>query len=64
MSMRNEILGGLAFDDIGNNLYLSDIEQKTIEIHSLSTTTSTTFYLEEQPYDIALVPEKGYIAFS
>ncbi|XP_032691228.1 vitellogenin receptor-like isoform X2 [Odontomachus brunneus] len=59
MSIRNEILGGLAFDDIGNNLYLSDIEQKTIEIHSLSTTTSTTFYLEEQPYDIALVPEKG-----
>ncbi|XP_025153783.1 vitellogenin receptor isoform X2 [Harpegnathos saltator] len=59
ISMRNEILGGMAFDDIGNNLYLSDIEQRTIEVHSLSSTANTTFYFEEQLYDIALVSEEG-----
>lgn len=59
MSVRNKILGGMAFDDIGNNLYLSNIERKTIEVHSLSTIANTSFYFEEQPYDIAVVPKEG-----
>lgn len=49
----------MAFDDIGNNLYWSDTEEKTIEVFSLSTKTNTTFYFEEELYDIALVPEEG-----
>lgn len=60
MSIKNEIIGGMAFDHIGNNLYLSDIEHKTIEVHSLTTMSKTIFYFGEQPCDIALVPEEGY----
>lgn len=50
----------MAFDYIGNNLYLSNKEDKSIEVHSLTTKTKTVFYLKDQPYDIALAPEEGY----
>ncbi|XP_050452085.1 vitellogenin receptor isoform X1 [Cataglyphis hispanica] len=62
----NEILGGMAFDYIGNNLYLSNKEDRTIEVHSLTTKTKTIFYVEYQPYDIALAPEEGtmFIVFN
>lgn len=55
----NEILGGMAFDHIGNNLYLSNKEDRTIEVHSLTTKTKTVFYFEDQPCDIALASEEG-----
>ncbi|XP_015434155.1 PREDICTED: vitellogenin receptor [Dufourea novaeangliae] len=58
MSIENAILGGMDFDYIGNNLYLSDIKQKTIEVHSLSTKEKTIFYFYEEPHAIALVPEE------
>lgn len=58
--MTIESLKGMAFDHIGNNLYLTNIEQNTIEVHSLTTMAEKIFYIEEQPYDIALVPEEGY----
>lgn len=53
-------MGGIAFDYIGNNLYLSNKEDKTIEVHSLTTKTKTVFYFEQQPSNIALAPEEGY----
>lgn len=56
----NEILGGMEFDHFGNNLYLSNIGEETIEVHSLTTAAKTIFYFGEQPYDIVLVPEEGY----
>ncbi|XP_053978841.1 vitellogenin receptor isoform X2 [Hylaeus volcanicus] len=59
LSIKNEILGGMDFDYIGNNLYLSDIKQKTIQVHSLTTNQKTVFYFQDEPYDIALVPEKS-----
>lgn len=58
MSIENEILGGMDFDYIGNNLYLSDVKHKTIEVHSLNNNEKTIFYFQDEPYDIALVPEE------
>ncbi|XP_072743249.1 vitellogenin receptor isoform X2 [Anoplolepis gracilipes] len=60
-----EILGGMAFDYIGNNLYLSNKEDKSIEVHSLTTKAKTVFYFEDQPSDIAVVSEEGimYVVF-
>nr|XP_031843623.1 vitellogenin receptor-like [Nomia melanderi] len=55
----NELLGGMDFDYIGNNLYLSDVNHKTIEVHSLSTKEKTVFYFQEEPHAIALIPEEG-----
>ncbi|XP_033360743.1 vitellogenin receptor isoform X1 [Bombus vosnesenskii] len=59
MSIENEILGGMDFDYIGNNLYLSDVKHKTIEVHSLNNNEKTIFYFQDEPYDIALVPEEN-----
>lgn len=56
----NKILGGMAFDYIGNNLYLSNNKDKTVEIYSLTTMSKTVFYFKDQPYNIALIPEEGY----
>ncbi|XP_076641099.1 vitellogenin receptor-like [Halictus rubicundus] len=56
---KDKVLGGMDFDYIGNNLYLSDISHKIIEVHSLSTHEKTVFYFQEEPHAIALVPEKG-----
>lgn len=55
----NKILGGMAFDYIGNNLYLSNNKDKTVEIYSLTTMSKTVFYFKDQPYNIALIPEEG-----
>ncbi|XP_032678626.1 vitellogenin receptor-like [Odontomachus brunneus] len=57
--MKIESLGGMAFDYVGNNLYLTNIEENTIEVHSLTTKTKKIFYFEDQPYNIALTPEEG-----
>lgn len=59
ISIENEILGGMDFDYIGNNLYVSDMKHKTIEVYSLITKEKTVFYFQEEPHDIALLPEKG-----
>ncbi|XP_032678623.1 vitellogenin receptor-like [Odontomachus brunneus] len=62
IAMNIKSLGGMAFDYIGNNLYLTNIEEKTVEVHSLTTKTKKIFYFEEQsktPYNIALAPEEG-----
>ena len=58
-SIQNKVLGGIDFDYIGNNLYFSDMIHDTIEVHSLSTNKTTVFYFQEEPRDIALVPEEG-----
>lgn len=54
------VVGGMAFDYIGNNVYLSNIEQKSIEIHSLTTREKTVLYFDEEPNSIETVPTKGY----
>ncbi|XP_029163122.1 LOW QUALITY PROTEIN: vitellogenin receptor [Nylanderia fulva] len=59
ISFENKILGGMAFDYIGNNLYLSNKEDRTVEVHSLTTMSKTIFYFKDQPCDIALIPEEG-----
>nr|XP_012143749.1 PREDICTED: vitellogenin receptor [Megachile rotundata] len=59
VSLENKILGGMDYDYVGNNLYFSDIKQKTIEVHSMHTVQKTIFYFQEEPHDIALAPEEG-----
>ncbi|KAG7204450.1 hypothetical protein KM043_004885 [Ampulex compressa] len=59
MHLKNQVLGGMDYDYIGNNLYFSDMEHKTIEVHSSTTNASTIFYFQDEPLDIAVVPEKG-----
>lgn len=57
------IVGGLAFDYIGNNVYLSNLERKSIEVYSLTTKNRTVFYFEEEPHFIQTVPKEGYCVF-
>ncbi|CAK9805473.1 Vitellogenin receptor [Anthophora plagiata] len=59
MPIENLVLGGMDFDYIGNNLYLSDLNHKTIEVHSLNSNEKTIFYFQDEPQDIALIPEEG-----
>lgn len=59
MSIANKILGGMDFDYIGNNLYLTDVKERTIEVYNLNNNEKTIFYFQEEPYDIALIPEEG-----
>ncbi|XP_043487916.1 vitellogenin receptor isoform X1 [Polistes fuscatus] len=65
MTVRNEIFGGMGFDFVGNNLYWSDMEQKTIEVHSFGTKGRTVFYYQDEPQDISLDSEEGtmYVVF-
>ncbi|XP_078048816.1 putative vitellogenin receptor yl [Augochlora pura] len=58
-SIEKTALGGMDFDHIGNNIYLSDINRRTIVIHSLNTNEKTVLFFEEEPHGIALVPEEG-----
>ncbi|XP_028982602.1 vitellogenin receptor-like [Diachasma alloeum] len=55
----DKIIGGVAFDYIGNNLYSADVQQKRIEIMSLSTLERTYFPFSEEPRSILLIPEKS-----
>ncbi|XP_015126731.1 vitellogenin receptor [Diachasma alloeum] len=61
----HEVIGGLAFDHLGNNLYWSDIERKTIIVRSLSTSSETLLHFPEQPTTVLLIPELAtmYVAF-
>ncbi|XP_012218709.2 vitellogenin receptor-like [Linepithema humile] len=65
ISIKDMVVGGMAFDYIGNNVYLSNIEHKTIEVHSLTTREKTIFYFNEEPHSIETVPTKGimYVRF-
>ncbi|XP_015186771.1 PREDICTED: vitellogenin receptor isoform X2 [Polistes dominula] len=65
MSVKNEIFGGMDFDYVGNNLYWSDMEQKTIEVHSFGTKEKTVFYYQNEPQDISLDSDEGtmYVVF-
>jgi len=54
------VVGGMAFDYIGNNVYLSNVERKSIEVHSLTTREKTIFYFDEEPYSIETIPTAGY----
>lgn len=60
ISIEDMIVGGIAFDYIGNNVYLSNIERKSIEVHSLATKNKTIFSFDDVPLYIETVPEKGY----
>ncbi|XP_076282536.1 vitellogenin receptor-like isoform X2 [Lasioglossum baleicum] len=59
ISTENKVLGGMDFDYIGNNIYLSDVNHRTIEVYNLNTNTKTVLYFVEEPHAIALVPEEG-----
>lgn len=59
ISIEDKMVGGMDFDYMGNNLYLSDIRHKTIEVHSMNTKQKTVFYFKEEPRDIVLVPEES-----
>ncbi|KOC62359.1 Vitellogenin receptor [Habropoda laboriosa] len=59
MPIEDKLLGGMDFDYIGNNLYLLDVKHKTIEVHSLNTSEKTTFYFQDEPHGIALIPEES-----
>lgn len=54
------IFGALAFDYIGNNLYMSNLENTSIEVFNERTLTKTVFYFDDIPGPIVLVPEEGY----
>ncbi|KYN07112.1 Vitellogenin receptor, partial [Cyphomyrmex costatus] len=56
----------MAFDHIGNNLYMTNILSNSIKVYSLKTLAMTAFYFKDSiPYYITLVPEesKMYVAF-
>ncbi|XP_025075482.1 LOW QUALITY PROTEIN: vitellogenin receptor [Pogonomyrmex barbatus] len=59
------IIEAIAFDHIGNNLYLSNALEKSIEVHSMTTMQKTVLYFQESPYEIMLVPEesKMFVSF-
>ncbi|XP_067215016.1 vitellogenin receptor-like isoform X2 [Linepithema humile] len=60
ISIEDMIVGGMAFDYIGNNVYLSNLKHRSIEVHSLTTKKNTIFYfLSEEPHSIETVPTKG-----
>lgn len=61
----DEVIGGMAFDHFGNNLYWSDVAHKTIEITSLTTWNKTLLPFSEGPTSILLIPELGtmYVTF-
>ncbi|XP_078043558.1 vitellogenin receptor-like [Augochlora pura] len=58
-SIGDKLLGGMDVDYIGNNLYLSDTNHKSIEVYSLTTHEKTVFYFQDEPRAIALAPEEG-----
>lgn len=53
-------IGGIAFDHIGNNLYISNMANRSIEVYNIRTLAMTAFYFQDIPYSIALVPEERY----
>ncbi|KAG5309863.1 VGR protein, partial [Acromyrmex insinuator] len=56
----------MAFDHIGNNLYMTNIPSNSINVYNVKTLAMTVFYFKEYvPYYITLVPEesKMYVAF-
>ncbi|XP_011296732.1 vitellogenin receptor [Fopius arisanus] len=55
----DEIIGGTGFDHVGNNLYSADVENRRIEVMSLSTLEKTFILFSEEPRAILLIPEKS-----
>lgn len=51
---------GIAFDHITNNLYMSNILKRSIEVYNIRTMAKTVFYFQDVPYSITLVPEERY----
>ncbi|XP_033323602.2 vitellogenin receptor [Megalopta genalis] len=58
-SIENVALGGMDFDYVGNNIYMSDTSRRMIVIYNLNTNEKTVLFFEEEPHAIALVPEEG-----
>ncbi|XP_067215014.1 vitellogenin receptor-like [Linepithema humile] len=65
ISIKDMIVGGMAFDYIGNNVYLSNLKHRSIEVHSLTTRKKTIFYFEDEPHSMEIMPTKGimYVLF-
>nr|XP_012218610.1 PREDICTED: vitellogenin receptor-like [Linepithema humile] len=59
ISIKDMIVGGMAFDYIGNNVYLSNLKHRSIEVHSLTTRKKTIFYFEDEPHSMEIMPTKG-----
>lgn len=59
LDITNQFMGGMDFDYAGNNLYWSNTEFNAIEIYSMNTQSKFEIPFIDQPYEIALVPEKG-----
>ncbi|XP_076632440.1 putative vitellogenin receptor yl isoform X1 [Colletes latitarsis] len=59
ISTNDSIVSGMDIDYIGNNLYLSNMKLKTIDVYNLNTYNKTVFYFQDEPHDIVLVPEEG-----
>ncbi|XP_014204223.1 vitellogenin receptor [Copidosoma floridanum] len=55
----NGIIGSIAFDHLGNNIYLSNTFHKKIEVYSLTTGQRTEFSYTQKPYSLTLIPEDG-----
>ncbi|KAL0116729.1 hypothetical protein PUN28_009973 [Cardiocondyla obscurior] len=64
-SFNESLLRDIAFDYFGNNLYITNIFNRSIEVHSIKTKAMTAFYFKDIPFKITLVPEenKMFIAF-
>lgn len=54
------IIKGIAFDHIGNNLYVTNTMDKSIKVHNVKTQAMTVFYFKDSTYSIALAPEERY----
>jgi len=55
-----DVVTGMAYDYIGNNLYISYAMSKIIEVINLKSLNKTVFNFNEEPHNILLVPEEGY----
>jgi len=51
----------MAFDHVGNNLYMTNKPSSSINVYNVKTLAMTVFYFKEYvPYYITLVPEERY----
>ncbi|XP_066592780.1 vitellogenin receptor [Prorops nasuta] len=59
MNVPSELIGGMSFDYIGNNIYWTNMKNKTVEIFSRNTKKFHVVHYELEPSEIILAPEES-----
>lgn len=55
----DDYVGGLGYDYIGNNIYWTDTYRSSIEIYNADSRRQVSFYFDDEPRNVLLVPEMG-----